>query len=112
MLVLRRRVGTSVTFVTNDGDIEVVLAGIDWLGGCALIQILRDKISDPVPLELGVGQVERLHADVTIHLIRLALDVRGGTRAGAAEIGFEAPKAVPIYRSEQMDKMDSLTRSP
>lgn len=101
MYVLRRTIGTSISIRAVDVLFQLRLVGIDWLGGCALIDISRGGTPDPVPLEMAAGQVERLHPDVQVHLLTIARGSHEGTPAQVVEFGFDAPRSIPIYRSEK-----------
>jgi len=100
--VLRRTVGTSVTILASDTPIRVRLAGIDWLGACALLQVFRGLDGEPELLELGPGERHELHPDVQMQLLRLAYATNSGTPARVAEFGFDAPRSILIQRTETM----------
>lgn len=101
MYVLRRTVGTGVTISAADGDIEVRLVGIDFLGACALVKIQRNGGSAE-PMEIGPGERVDLHPDVQMQLLRLAYATHEGTPSRVVEFGFDAPRVIPIRKSETL----------
>lgn len=103
MYVLRRTVGTSIAIRASDVAIKVILTELDFLGGCAVIKIERDNGEDPVEADMGAGEVRRLHADVTLQLLRISYATHEGTPARVAEFGITAPRSIPILRAELLD---------
>lgn len=99
MYVLRRTVGTSITISASDALISVRLAGIDWLGACALVEIAKDADA-PKLLEIGPGERVELHPHVACQLLRLSYATHEGTPARVAEFGFDAPRSIRIERAE------------
>lgn len=101
MYVLRRTVGTAITISASDVLIRVRLAGIDWLGACALLEVTRGDGQPPdVPFELGPGERILLHPDVRFQVLRLSYATHDGTPARVVEFGIEAPRAMRIRKSE------------
>jgi len=101
--VRRRTVGTGITIAASDMSIDVRLVGIDWLGACALLHVARNGAAQPGTVEMGPGEtIYDLHPDVEFKLLRLAYATHGGTPARVAEFGISAPKAIRIWRMEQV----------
>lgn len=101
MYVLRRTVGTAITIAATESLITFRLAGIDWLGACALLEVTRDGQA-PSKLEMGPGEWVELDPDVQVQLLRLAYATHGGTPARVAEFGFEAPRSIRIQCTEKL----------
>lgn len=99
MYVLRRTVGTAIAISASDGLILVRLAGIDWLGACALLEISRGGVVEP-EMELGAGECVPLHPEVQFQLLRLSYATHEGTPARVAEFGIDAPRAIRIRKAE------------
>jgi len=100
MYVLRRTVGTSISILAKDVSINIKLAELDFLGGCAVIEIKRDNGEDMQEENMGAGEIRRIHADVSLQLLRMSYASHEGTPACVAEFGITAPRSIPIFRAE------------
>ena len=101
MYVLKRTVGTGITIGTNSDRIDLRLVGIDWLGGCALVDIQRAGESKGPPFEYGAGEIVFLSEDVKMHILRIARASHNGVPIEVVEFGFEADPVIPIKLAEK-----------
>lgn len=101
MYVIKRTVGTGIVIGENSDRINLTLVGIDWLGGCALIDIeMEGETKANLPHEMGAGEFVYLSEDVKMHMLRLSRASHEGIPAQVVEFGFEAPRVIPIKRTE------------
>ena len=101
MYVLKRTVGTGIVIGTNSDRIDLRLVGIDWLGGCALVDIQRVGESKGPPFEYGAGEMVFLSEDVKMHILRIARASHNGVPIEVVDFGFEADPVIPIKLAEK-----------
>ena len=101
MYVLKRTVGTSIVIGDNSSRINLTLVGIDWLGGCALVEMQKEGEPKSPPLEYSSGESWLIDREVRVHILRIAHASHKGISSQVVEFGFEAPIEIPIKLAEK-----------